>query len=143
MTFRVRDAQPADEPAIARVAESAIATLRATYRPSAGMIARAADRRRLRRLVAIDADDSLVGTLAHDNGHVVGLFVHTDHRRRGVARQLLDAIDGRASLYTIRETGNVLVFERLGFRIVREQPAVDYVAVADEHATLTEVYMER
>jgi ribosomal protein S18 acetylase RimI-like enzyme len=139
--IRVRDAQPGDEPAIARVTESAIATLRAVYRPSAAAIARRGASS-ARRLVAIDGDDALVGTLEHDAGHVVGLFVHGEHRRHGVARELLAAIGGRASLYTIRETGNVTIFERLGFRVVRERPAVDYVPVGS-HATLHEVYMER
>ena len=72
---------------------------------------------------------------------MVGLFVHEHHRRRGVARALLDALGPRLSLFTIRETGNVPIFERLGFAVVREELATEYVS--DAHAQLHEVYMER
>jgi hypothetical protein len=66
-----------------------------------------------------------------------------------VARCLVDALADiatgasadRLSLYTIRETGNVEVFERLGFAIIAERAAVD--VVGETHERLTDVYMER
>jgi GNAT superfamily N-acetyltransferase len=132
----VREAETGDE--LAAVTASAIATLRHTYRPTAAAIARA---RPSRRLVAV-ARGEIVGTLEYDGGHVVGLFVHADHRRRGVARALLAALGPRElSLFTIRETGNVPIFVRLGFAVVREELATDYVS--DVYAQLHEVHMLR
>jgi ribosomal protein S18 acetylase RimI-like enzyme len=70
-------------------------------------------------------------------------------RRRGVARSLLvDLIQTaramgalRLSLYTIREAGNVDVFQRLGFRVVDEH--IDVYFESARHACLHEAYMER
>jgi GNAT superfamily N-acetyltransferase len=135
----VRDAEPGDE--LEPVLASGIATLRETYRPTNAAIAAKAART-FHRLVAI-ASGELVGTLEHDGaGAVVGLFVHADHRRRGVARALLDALGPRElTLHAIRQTGNVAIFERLGFAVARESPATDYTS--DAHAQLTEVTMIR
>jgi len=45
------------------------------------------------------------------------------------------------SLYTVKQTGNVPVFERLGFHSVREEPAK--WAVSDCNGELTDVFMEK
>ena len=135
----IRAAEPGDE--LAPVIASGIATLRKTYRPTAAAIERKAAHAYY-RLVAL-ADDVVVGTVEHDGaGGVLGLFVHADHRQHGVARALLDALGPRAlTLHVIRQTGNVAIFERLGFVVVRETPASDYAS--DVHAELTEVTMVR
>src|SRR4029077_1874740 len=65
-----------------------------------------------------------------DRLHLMGLGVHPDFRRQGVARRLireLTAIARRTgvralSLYTVTQTGNPAIFQRLGFRIVSEAP---------------------
>ena len=44
-------------------------------------------------------------------------------------------------LYTVTKTGNVSVFERLGFRVVSEQP--DSYTVSADGGPLMEAYMER
>jgi len=104
------------------------------------------------RVVAIDGD-SIAGTVEYaiegERLHAIGLHVLDTHRRRGVARCLVDALAAIAtragvrtlSVYTIRETGNVAVFERLGFAVIAETVADDVIAEA--HERLTEVYMER
>jgi hypothetical protein len=46
----------------------------------------------------------------------------------------------RLSLYTIVETGNVQIFERLGFRVVSTEPACGFEPVSA--AEITEAYME-
>jgi ribosomal protein S18 acetylase RimI-like enzyme len=149
--MEARESQPGDEAAIDRVTISGLATLRRTYRPAPAAIERKAARS-LRRLVAIDAD-AIVGTVEYaiddHRLHAIGLHVLETHRRRGVARCLIDALATIAtragarklSLYTIRETGNVEVFERLGFTVIAETPAGDLVG--ESHERLTEVYMER
>jgi GNAT superfamily N-acetyltransferase len=146
----VRESQPGDEAAIDRVVRSGVATLRRTYRPVPAAIERKAARS-LARLVAIEG--TIVGTVEYaidgERLHAMGLHVLASHRRRGVARCLVDALAdiasgagaGRLSLYTIRETGNVKVFERLGFAVVAERAANDVVGEA--HERLTDVYMER
>jgi GNAT superfamily N-acetyltransferase len=145
----IRDANDLDAPHIEEVARSAVATLRRTYwqKPDAerpALPARA-------RVVAI-LDHQIVGTVEHfrdgDRIHLIGLFVHETKRRHGVARALVAELIRRAraagaqrlSLYTIRETGNVEVFERLGFRVVDER--VDPYTESDRHVRLLEAYME-
>jgi GNAT superfamily N-acetyltransferase len=78
-----------------------------------------------------------------------GLAVEPNSQRQGIARQILDALAGIAraeglltlSLHTIRETGNVGVFFRLGFTAVSEEVAT--WCVSDNFATLHETYMEK
>jgi ribosomal protein S18 acetylase RimI-like enzyme len=138
---------------VAAVVASAIATLRQTYRPTRAAIERKAARAHaLTRLVAV-TDGEIVGTVeyevAGDRVHVIGLGVLDAHRGRGVARRLIDELVDIAagagarvlSLYTIRETGNVPVFERLRFAVAAEKPAAD--CESDRHARLIEVFMER
>jgi ribosomal protein S18 acetylase RimI-like enzyme len=147
----VRAATTADEPAVAAVIASADAALRETYQPNQNAL----DHKRrlspsLTRLVAL-IDDRVVGTVQYttdaDNLHVIGLSVHHDHRRRGVARALVAELVAiaRASgaaglaLHTIGETGNVPIFERLGFRVVAERR--DRFAKGDRCVGLTDVEM--
>lgn len=149
--IRVREPTPADDAATAAVIASGIATLRQTYHPTAAAIARKTERV-LHRLVAVDGD-AIVGTVEYAcNGerlHLMGLHTLETHRRCGVARRLIDALVVIAnahgartlSLYTIRETGNVPIFERLGFSVMRDAPACDIAS--DHHAALTEAYLER
>jgi hypothetical protein len=47
----------------------------------------------------------------------------------------------KLSLFTVRETGNVPIFEHLGFKVVREEPAQDIESATG--SPLREVYMER
>ena len=81
--------------------------------------------------------------------HLLGLAVHHDYQRKGVARCLLEALTERAaglgvpklSLCTIKETGNVPVLLRLGFSVVSEQR--DAYAESDLYRVLTDVYLEK
>ena len=149
--IHVREPTPADDAAIAAVIASGIATLRETYRPTPAAVARKADLV-LHRLVASESD-AIVGTVEYAcNGerlHLMGLYTLDSHRGRGVARRMIDALVVIAnahgartlSLYTIRETGNVPIFERLGFAVIREEVARDIAS--DRHPYLTEAYLER
>lgn len=149
MSVLVRPFVRSDAPVIEAVVASGIATLRQVYRPSPEALARRAKLPVLPRLVALDAEQ-IVGTveyaLAAERMHIMGLFVLASHRRLGVARALVDELAQLAaplplSLDTIRETGNVPIFERLGFVIVREQPAQDFVS--ERFSDLIDVYLER
>ena len=140
----VRPAQRGDEPAIAEVSTSALATLREVYRPTPAAISRKHALALLPRLVAV-VEEQLVGTVEYVLGeerlHLMGLFVAASHRQIGVARALVEELaklaDNRPlSLNTIRETGNVPIFERLGFAIVREAPARDVIGKTALHDVL-------
>lgn len=69
--------------------------------------------------------------------YIQGLAVHPNHRRRGVAKELLRHVAAAAQregkrvlrLSTIKETGNVPIFERLGFAVVRENIAEHFERV--------------
>ena len=79
------------------------------------------------RVVAI-VDGTVVGTVRYgvigDRIHLVRLGVDPKHRRAGVARALVAFVARQAesaglralSLYTVRATGNVKIFDRLGFQ---------------------------
>jgi len=146
----VRIATAEDIPAAEQVAALATETLRQTYRPMQYGVA--SPHPALTRLVA-EIEGRIVGTVQYgvkgNRLHIVGLMVHPDHRRKGVARAMIESLAGIApdlglthlSLYTIKQTGNVPIFERLGFNTVREDTAS--WAESDKYASLTDVYMER
>ena len=135
------------------VEASATATLRQVYAPvSEAPCQLANEGMQIARLVGC-VDGHVVGTLRYwisgDRLHVLGLGVHESYRRQGVTRAMIEHLAGlaraqglaRLSLYTIRQTSNVPIFERLGFRIVSEEPAT--LLVSPTHEPLSEVYMER
>lgn len=148
----VRPARPEDERAVCAVDELATATLRQAYRPNAVALAnREVVVSRMSRLVAM-IDDQVVGTVLYDIGNgsvrLVGLGVHSDYRQRGVARAMVDALRdvgeraGAEALFphTVKETGNVGIFEHLGFSVVSEEP--DRFSESDAYTSLTDVRME-
>jgi GNAT superfamily N-acetyltransferase len=145
----VRPADRGDEPGIAAVSESGVAALRRIYRPTAEALARYRRMPALPRLVAL-VDNVIVGTVEYSLGdellHLMGLYVAASHRRIGVARALIDELARIAgnrpvTLDTIRETGNVPIFERLGFAVLHEGPALHVESVNGE--LLVDVLLER
>ena len=153
MSVFVRMARPEDAEAARRVADDAFASLRSVYRPAPAALANlSAMSPALERLVA-EEDGIVVGTtrftVLGDCMRVIGLAVAEPRRRRGVARALVDELARIAgdrgcralALYTITKTGNVPVFERLGFRLVSER--ADGYAASVDGEPLVEAYMER
>jgi GNAT superfamily N-acetyltransferase len=149
MAPRVRPALPADAEAIARVDASGTRTLRAVYRPTPAAIAGGRALRAGCETLVAELDGELVGVVrlradgdGDDTLQLFGLFVDEAHRRRGVARALVAAACARnyarIALHTIAETGNVPIFERLGFVTIVEQRADDVVG----EGPLTDVAME-
>ncbi|HYF51766.1 MAG TPA: GNAT family N-acetyltransferase [Planctomycetota bacterium] len=151
--IEVRPASSADIDEIKRVSASGLKTLRCVYRPNhAALQRRQALGENAVTLVAL-IQNQIVGVVRYREEsprlHVFGLAVDERFRRRSVARVLLEEIASRAvagsfqcvSLFTIRQTGNVSIFERLGFEVVREQD--DDTSISESGAVLTEVYMER
>ncbi len=159
--IEVRAANADDADGVAAVEAEAIATLRTTYRPTSGAVARRAHLdERLARLVATGRIAStiervktiVVGTVLYrldgDALVVTGMGVAATWRRHGVARALVRHLarigrDGGAAklrLFTVLETGNVEIFTRLGFVVVDERTAELFER--DDAAPLTEVTME-
>ncbi len=142
------DLSPAEE-----VSELAFRELRSCYRPTPETI----DFKKqiyhsLKRLVAI-IDSRLIGTVEYrietDFLHFLGLAVHPDCRLRGVARELINELETmarrhkikRLTLDTVKETGNVGFFKRVGFLSVKEDEATQFVS--DRFDRLTNVAMEK
>lgn len=150
----VRCSTPRDAQGVARVVDSATATLRQTYRPNRKALShkkRISDD--LRRLVA-ERDGQIVGTTQYfvdgDAIRVIGLGVDSDFRRRGVARALLREIANLArarglSLVvtrTVMQTGNVPVFQALGFEVLSKQPDEYSVSLTGQQLTEVDLQMQ-
>lgn len=149
----VRPAGPDDAPAVREVDAAATATLRETYRPNQAALANKAGLSVcLKRLVAA-LDGHVVGTVQYyvesQSVRIIGLGVHPNFRRRGVARALLRFLEAtgkeegasRLHLFTVKQTGNVEVFRCLGFRGVAERD--DAFSESDKHRVLIDVEMEK
>ena len=153
--IEVRPTRSSDNSAVDNLVGRAFAEHRGVYVPTPEARARAsADAGAFSRVVATDRGEVLVGTLLYrvedDRMHVRGLAVDPNRRRQGIARALLESVLKEArltrlravSLFTVLQSGNVPIFERLGFQTVN--------TTVDESTTLvqsggpaTAVYMER
>lgn len=130
----IRTATPVDGEAAGAVFDAAFEPLRRVYRPRGDTRAHEARRARLGTRLVATLDNSVVGTVQYEihsgHVHVIGLAVHPACQRQGVARGLIEHVAGLApglgrsvlAVDTIREAGNVPVFERLGFRMTSEAP---------------------
>lgn len=149
----VRDERRGDLPGIQEVEASAIATLRRTYRPTrAAMACITRLNNLLFRLVAL-MDNRIVGSVQYRmegrTMRITGLGVHSDFRRLGVTRALFQALESigmrekatRLHLHTVKQTGNVAVFKRLGFTAISE--TADTFSESDWYDWLTDVEMEK
>jgi ribosomal protein S18 acetylase RimI-like enzyme len=149
----VREATPADADEIAVVSASAVATLREIYRPNQRALAhKQAIADTLTRLVAV-LNGRVIGaveySLTGDRVHFLSLDVHSDYRRQGVAKRLVaelarigkSAGAARLSTYTVTQTGNPAIFERMGFQVIYEEPSEFFES--DRFDPVTESYLER
>lgn len=147
----VRSERHKDKVEIQNVMDSAVATLRDIYRPTErAMSSKIQIALSCQRLVAT-TDDRVVGAVQYclDTQciKIIGLDVHKDYRQKGVARSLIHQIKKIGikkklfllKLHTIKETGNVGVFKRLGFKVLSER--VDDLFESDKFEKLTDVKM--
>jgi N-acetylglutamate synthase-like GNAT family acetyltransferase len=148
----VRLATESDSAEAEALTSAVFAALRAIYVPVVTPDKSATADGRWTRIVAID-DARIVGTLhcqfRERSVHVKAVAVRADCRRRGVARQLLEFVAdgarrrglGSVTLYTLKQTGNVPVFQRLGFHVVREEE--DPMVTLSGGGIALDVLMER
>ncbi|WP_442507236.1 GNAT family N-acetyltransferase [Novipirellula sp. SH528] len=151
ITIRMTTAEDAE--AVATVFHAAFAPLRTIYRPNSQTVTSRSLRQKDETRLVAELDQQVVATVQFDSHegylHVIGLAVHPHFQQRGIARRLLDWIElhvlstARTTivLETIKETGNVLVFEKLGFLIIRE--GVTNRFESDIYPELHEVKMKR
>jgi len=147
----VRPEKEDDQSGIQETDAAATATLRLIYRPNQRALAnKARISTRLQRLVAV-IDGRIVGTVQYhvekQAVNVIGLGVHKDFRRRGVARSLIQSLTEigrrekaiRLQLHTVKQTGNVEIFERLRFSGIAERK--DDFSESDRFDKLIDVEM--
>lgn len=148
-----RPAAPNDMPQIQAVTNAAFATVRDVYRPNPDATPTSENADLDPKTIVALVDDKIVGAVCvyQDAAalNVSQLAVDPKCRRQGVARKLLQSVydAGKQSgatelrLNTIRETGNVAIFERLGFTVCATAPAT--WCSSDRFPKLTEVTMTR
>lgn len=149
----MREARAEDEREAAEVDQLATTALRKVYWPTdVALKRRAAIGPELRRLVAV-TEGRVVGVVQYygdgERLALLGLGVHPGFQRRGIAGALLKELEniGRQRgctglvLRTVRETGNVEIFERLGFVVESEGPTDLFQGA--ESAILSEVVMRK
>ena len=149
----VREREPADTRRAAEIDRRAIDDLRRVYRPTdAALRQRSALSSALRGLVA-EIDGRVVGVVQYriEASYLwfLALSVDPAARRCGVASAIVGELERIArncrcttvALHTVRETGNVAIFERLGF-VVQSERRTD-LFVSDSYPELFEVVMTK
>jgi len=151
----IRKPTESDAEAIREAKSLAIVPLRKLYRPTRTALARKAQRAAIRRQLVCEQDGRVVASVEfEDRGdcyHILGPMVHPDHQRQGVARALVDHVAMLAtqagkralSLNTVKQTGNVAIFSRLGFVVVLETTDNDGITENLTDEELIDVYMEK
>lgn len=151
--FTIRDANDRDAAAVAEVVDAAFEPLRTIYQPTRQTIERQAIHRNHRNRLIGEADGRMAGTVQYDvhpdRLHAMGLAIHPYYQRMGLARLLLQSIEDRARLTgrplvvlnTIEETGNVPIFEKLGFQVVSRVVATWCVSTL--HSAVHDVTLQR
>ena len=148
-TFVATDAESVQD-----IMSSCTGELRAVYAPKPqAVIASVNHESPGSRVVAVDRTGLLVGVAEYFARplalYVQGVAVAPMHRRRGAAGALLAHIATLAidlslpalQVATIKETGNVEVFKRLGFSVIEEQTSERFLG--QQGQPVTEVTLER
>ena len=149
----IRKATRDDAEHVAAIFDAAFAPLRSIYRPTGELVARQAEHAKEGTRLVAEVEEQVVATVQFDGHkehvHVIGLAVHPDFQRMGIARRMIDWIVTQAPILghnlvvldTIKETGNVPFFEKLGFHVFYE--GVTTCFVSEEYPELHEVKMKR
>jgi len=150
----VRAFRPADAESVEFIMASATRELRAVYAPvPLTDIAPVKHSSSSTRVVALDRTDTVVGVaeciVCPLALYVQGVAVASTHRRCGVAGALLGHLAMLAvdmglpvvQVATIKETGNVEVFQRLGFEVIEERISERFLGLHGQ--PVTEVTLKR
>ncbi len=136
----IRKALPIDSEEITRIVSLATETLRKTYRPVNSPKSQSKKPMgKLESLVAIE-NTKVVGVVEYmaedDCIYFQGLAVNPMFRNRGIARNIIKALEGMAretgkrilKLATIEETGNMRLFEKIGFTVTSRKASKNFQA---------------
>jgi N-acetylglutamate synthase-like GNAT family acetyltransferase len=103
-------------------------------------------------LVAVYNQD-IVATVSYyvqnEVTNIYSLGVLDEYRKNGITRKLFEHIEDltkkvgakKLSLNTIKETGNIMIFEKLGYKVIEEKVAVN--AVSPDNQQVHEFRMEK
>lgn len=151
-SITIRECSHSELPEALVVLKMAFDTVRSIYHPTGKIAEGQAERAREgTRLIAL-INQQIAGTVQlanHQNhAHLIGLAVHPAFRQQGIARQLIQHSLQYARkwdhdtivLETIKETGNIPIFEKLGFQACHERITENFVSMQFER--LHEVRME-
>ena len=153
INLRIRKAKPDDAAHVANVFNAAFKPLRSIYCPTGDAIKHQAERAEEGTRLVAEIEGRIVGTVQFDDHkkhiHVIGLAVHPDFQRIGVARGMIEWVllcaptlgHSVVALDTIKETGNVLFFEKMGFQVVHEEIAT--WCTSDDHTRVHNITMEQ
>lgn len=149
----VRPFLSADTEPVNRIMASCTRELRRVYVPNPNAESLSRRQSHSSRIVAVDRTETVVG-VAECVGrdavlYVQGIAVAPTHRRHGVAADLLshstrlaaDAGHQALEIATIKETGNVEIFFRLGFLVIDERISERFLGQDGRH--VTEVTLQR
>lgn len=151
MEIVIREFTSVDEDGVQLVSKQALATLRKFYAPSA-TAQKIGSKSSSTRLVAL-SKDRIIGTVIYEEDgeslYFGGLGVLEDCRRQGVLKILVSHIEQIAkrgnfqklTCATMIETGNVPIFEKLGFQVVSSEITNKFVSPAGQ--PVTEVRLEK
>jgi len=149
----VRYAEHEEAEVIRSIIDIAFESVRAIYRPRPDSVSTEADPALETQSILAVFDDIAIGaaSIHSDCGslRVSQISVLPEYRGIGVCRSLLcfaqdaarDLGISQLSLNTIEETGNVVIFERLGFSITKRSTAT--WCVSDRFDHLTDVELAR
>jgi ribosomal protein S18 acetylase RimI-like enzyme len=149
----VRAFLPADTDPVNLIMATCTRELRNVYTPKPNAEGVSQRQSHSTRIVAVDHTETVVGVaecVGRDSVlYVQGIAVAPTHRRRGVATDLLahstrlaaDAGLQALEIATIKETGNVEVFCRLGFLVIDERVSERFLS--QDSRPVTEVTLRR
>jgi ribosomal protein S18 acetylase RimI-like enzyme len=148
----VRVATPEDAQSYEETWQSAMDTLRETYRTSPGFLDNWTPPSDLTKIAAV-LDGRVVGVVQcypeEDRMHIMRFGVRSDCRGKGVGRALIAFVADLArrkgfrclDVYTIKETGSVPIYKALGFTVLSEEAAK--WAESDKYDKLTDVHLQK
>ncbi|QFT12467.1 GNAT family N-acetyltransferase [Vibrio sp. THAF190c] len=144
---------PSTDPSLIAFSKTVFAELRSIYRPTMlaqqNKMASTGDWTYFgyyleQRLVAV-----VSVKLSGDTLHLSALAVSSTSRRKGVARHLISEVQqmfphaNQISVWCVEQTGNVNVFESLGFKVVERIESDDFELTNTSGEKAIEVRLER
>ena len=148
-----RQAKSNEASEVQTVMDAAFATLRDVYRPKPDALPTSENTNLDTKTIVALVKGEIVGAVCTYQDatalHVSQLAVVQKFRKRGVARALMQSADEAAiecganqlRLNTIQETGNVAIFQRLGFNVDATTEAT--WCISDRFPQLNDVSMRR